>query len=130
MKALQTRIAAAAALVASLVVLAPAAARGRDEDLYVHHLGTEVSASSMTGRFVGTASGSALGTWYAEVLHNPLGASAAIKPGGSFGMALHQAEPVYLVSGQFSRGIIAVKNSGANCSNQVYKVDGYLRNVW
>jgi hypothetical protein len=27
--------------------------------------GTEVSATSTTGRFVGAASGSALGTWYA-----------------------------------------------------------------
>lgn len=91
--------------------------------------GTEVSATSTTGRLVGTASGSALGTWYAEVIHDPLGASADIRPGGSFGMALHQAEPAYLVSGQFSRGTIAVKNSGANCTNQVYKVDGYLRDV-
>jgi len=129
MKALQTRIAAAAVLVASLVVLVPAAAVAGTKTYTFTISGTEVSATSTTGRFVGTASGSALGTWYAEVIHDPLGTSADIRPGGSFGMALHQAKPAYLVSGQFSRGTIAVKDSGANCTNQVYKVDGYLRNV-
>jgi hypothetical protein len=127
---LGTRI-AAAVLVASLVVLVPAtavAAAGAKTYRFTIS-GTEVSATSTTGRFVGAASGSALGTWYAEVIHDPLGASADIRPGGSFGMALHQAEPAYLVSGQFSRGTITVNNPGAHCTNQVYTVDGYLRNV-
>jgi hypothetical protein len=92
-----------------------------------------VSATSTTGRFVGTASGSALGTWYAEVVHQPLGggvgARVAIGSGGSFGMALAQAEPAYVVSGQFSGGTITVISSGARCTNQVYAVDGDLRNV-
>jgi hypothetical protein len=128
MKALHTRI-AAAVLVASLVVLVPATAVAETKTYTFNISGTEVSATSTTGRFVGTASGSALGTWYAEVIHDPLGASADIRPGGSFGMALHQAEPAYVVSGQFSGGTITVNNSGANCTNQVYTVDGYLRNV-
>jgi hypothetical protein len=127
-----TRI-AAAVLVASLVVLVlvpgtGVAEGGGENDRFIIS-GTEVSATSTTGRLVGAASGSALGTWYAEVIHDPLGASADIRPGGSFGMALHQAEPAYLVSGQFSRGTITVNNPGAHCTNQVYTVDGYLRNV-
>jgi hypothetical protein len=128
MKALHTRI-AAAVLVASLVVLVPATAVAETKTYTFNISGTEVAATSTTGRFVGTASGSALGTWYAEVLHDPLGGRANIRPGGSFGMALHQAEPAYVVSGQFSGGTITVNNSGANCTNQVYTVDGYLRNV-
>jgi hypothetical protein len=44
-------------------------------------------------------------------------------------MALDQAEPAYVVSGQFSGGTIKVKDSGAGCTNQVYIVDGDLRNV-
>jgi flagellar hook protein FlgE len=129
MKALHMRI-AAAILVASLVVLVPATAVAETRTYTFNISGTEVSATSTTGRFVGTASGSALGTWYAEVNHDPLGASpASIRPGGSFGMALHQAKPAYLVSGQFSGGTISVNNSGARCTNQVYGVDGYLRNV-
>jgi hypothetical protein len=129
MNALHRRI-AAAVLVASLVVLVPATAGAATKTYSFSISGTEVSATSTTGRFVGTASGSALGTWYAEVNHDPLGASpASIRPGGSFGMALHQAEPAYVVSGQFSGGTITVNNSGANCTNQVYTVDGYLRNV-
>jgi hypothetical protein len=121
---------AAAVLVASLVVLVPVTAGAATKTYSFSISGTEVSATSTTGRFVGTASGSALGTWYAEVVHDPLGASpAAIRPGGSFGMALAQAEPAYVVSGQFSGGAITVLDSGARCTNQVYRVDGRLKNV-
>jgi hypothetical protein len=128
MKALHAGM-AAAVLVASLVVLVPAAAAAEPKTYTFNVSGTEVWATSTTGRFVGTASGSALGTWYAEVTHDPLGTRVNIRPGGSFGMALPQAEPAYLVSGQFSGGTITVNNPGANCTNQVYTVDGYLRNV-
>ena len=129
MNALHRRI-TAAILVASLVVLVPATAGAATKTYRFSISGTEVSATSTTGRFVGTASGSALGTWYAEVVHDPLGASpAAIRPGGSFGMALAQAEPAYVVSGQFSGGTITVKDSGARCTNQVYAVDGDLKDV-
>ena len=120
---------AAAFLVASLLVLVPATTAAATKTYRFTISGTEVSATSTMGRFVGAASGSALGTWYAEVLHDPLSTSANIRPGGSFGMALHQAEPAYLVSGQFSRGTITVKDPGAGCTDQVYTVDGYLRNV-
>jgi hypothetical protein len=128
MNALHTRI-AAAVLVASLMVLAPATAVAETKTYTFTISGTEVWATSTTGRFVGTASGSALGTWYAEVNHDPLGASATIRPGGSFGMALDQAKPAYVVSGQFSGGTITVDTPGLNCTNQVYIVDGYLKNV-
>jgi hypothetical protein len=128
MNALHRRM-AAAVLVASLVVLVPATAEAGTKTYRFTVSGTEVSSTSTTGRFVGTASGSALGTWYAEVIHDPLGARANIRPGGSFGMALHQAEPAHLVSGQFSGGAITVNNPGANCTNQVYTVNGSLRNV-
>jgi hypothetical protein len=128
MNALHRRM-AAAVLVASLVVLVPATAEAGTKTYRFTVSGTEVSATSTTGRFVGTASGSALGTWYAEVIHDPLGARANIRPGGSFGMALHQAEPAHLVSGQFSGGTITVNNPGANCTNQVYTVNGSLTNV-
>jgi hypothetical protein len=120
---------AAAVLVASLLVLVPATTAAATKTYRFTISGTEVSATSTTGRFVGAASGSALGTWYAEVIHDPLGTSANIRSGGSFGMALHQAEPAYLVSGQFSGGTITVNNPGRNCTNQVYTVNGSLRNV-
>ena len=132
MKALHRWIAAAVLLV-SLVVLVPATAVAATKTYRFSVSGTEVSATSTTGRFVGTASGSALGTWYAEVVHDQLGggvgARVAIRSGGSFGMALAQAEPAYVVSGQFSGGTITVINPGAHCTDQVYAVDGSLRNV-
>ena len=131
MNALHRRI-AAAVLVASLGVLVPATAGAATKTYRFSISGTEVSATSTTGRFVGAASGSALGTWYAEVVHVPLGggvgARVAIQSGGSFGMALAQAEPAYVVSGQFSGGTITVKDPGAGCTNQVYALDGALRN--
>jgi hypothetical protein len=133
MKALHRRLAAAAVLLVSLVVLVPATAVAATKTYRFSISGTEVSATSTTGRFVGAASGSALGTWYAEVVHVPLsggvGAQVAIRSGGSFGMALAQAEPAYVVSGQFSSGTITVEDAGRNCTNQVYAVDGALRNV-
>jgi hypothetical protein len=119
---------AAAFLVASLLVLVPATTAAATKTYRFTISGTEVSATTTTGRFVGAASGSALGTWYAEVIHDPLGTFANIRPGGSFGMALHQAEPAYLVSGQFSGGAITVNNPGRNCTNQVYTINGSLRN--
>jgi hypothetical protein len=133
MKTLHRRLAAVAILLVSLVVLVPATAGAATKTYRFSISGTEVSATSTTGRFVGAASGSALGTWYAEVVHDPLGggvgAHVAIRSGGSFGMALAQAEPAYVVSGQFSSGTITVEDAGRNCTNQVYAVDGALRNV-
>ena len=136
MNALHRRIArriAVAVLVASLLVLVPATAGAATQTSRFSISGTEVSATSTTGRFVGTASGSTLGTWYAEVVHVPLsggdGTSVAIQSGGSFGMALAQAEPAYVVSGQFSGGTVTTISSGRNCKNQVYVVNGDLKNV-
>ena len=134
MKALHRRL-AAAVLVASLVVVVvvPASAVAGTKTYTFTVSGTEVAATSTTGRFVGAASGSALGAWYAEVVHDPLGARVGarvnIRSGGSFGMALAQAEPAYVVSGQFSGGTITVINPGAHCTDQVYTVDGSLQNV-
>ena len=132
MNALHRRI-AAAVLVASLLALVPATAEAATKTYRFSISGTEVSATSTTGRFVGAASGSAVGTWYAEVNHDRLGggdgAQVAIQSGGSFGMALAQAEPAYMVSGQFSGGTITTINSSTSCTNQVYKVEGDLKNV-
>jgi hypothetical protein len=119
--------------VASLVVLVPATAKAGTKTYRFTVSGTEVAATSTTGRFVGAASGSALGAWYAEVVHDPLGGPANtqvnIRSGGSFGMALAQAEPAYVVSGRFSGGTITVINPGAHCTDQVYTVNGSLRDV-
>jgi hypothetical protein len=132
MKALHRRI-AAVVLVASLLVLVPVTAGAATKTYRFSISGTEVSATSTTGRFVGAASGSALGTWYAEVVHDPLGggvgARVAIQSGGSFGMALAQADPAYVVSGRFSGGTITTINPGARCTDQVYAVNGSLRDV-
>jgi hypothetical protein len=119
-------LASATLLVASLV-----AATTLQTRTYAYSVsGTEVTATSTKGRFVGTASGSAFGTWYAEVLHDPLGPGAVdIRPGGSFGMVLSRAEPAHAVSGRFADGSITVVNPGAGCTDQTYAVSGLLGGV-
>jgi hypothetical protein len=68
--ALETRV---LVQVASVVVLLPVTAVAETKTFGFSISGTEVSATSTTGRFVGAASASALGTWYAEVVREPLG---------------------------------------------------------
>ena len=130
MKALHRRIAAAVLVASLLVLLVPVTAGAATKTSRFSISGTEVSATSTTGRFVGAASGSALGTWYAEVVHVPLsggdGTSVAIQSGGSFGMALAQAEPAYVVSGQFSGGTIRVDDPGYHCTNQPGSTDAVI----
>jgi hypothetical protein len=128
MKALRT-LTSAAVLAASMAAF-PASATAQVEYTY-NVAGTEVYATSTKGRFVGTAIGSATGTWYAEVVHDPLGPGLEPEPihSGSFGMVLIKAEPAHTVSGKFSGGSITLDHSGANCTNQVYTVNGDLTGV-
>ena len=79
--------------------------------------------------FVGGATGSAVGTWYATVNHSPLDPGASITPGGSFGMVLDKARPAHLVTGHFSGGSITANNTGTGCTNQTYTVSGLLAGV-
>jgi hypothetical protein len=123
----------AAVLTASLVAF-PASATA--QTTYEHGVwGTEVYATSTKGRFVGTANGSATGTWYAEVIHTPLGSGTDPDPAdisdGSFGMVLTKAEPGRYVRGEFSDsgGSITQINPSAKCTNQEYVVDGNLHSV-
>jgi hypothetical protein len=117
----------AAVLTASLVAF-PASATA--QTTYTYGVwGTEVYATSTKGRFVGTANGGATGTWYAEVIHGSLGSGTADISGGSFVMVLNKAEPGRYVTGKFSDGSIRQINSGANCTNQDYSVDGVLASV-
>jgi hypothetical protein len=128
MRTLRT-LTSAAVLTASLTAF-PASATA--QTTYTYGVwGTEVYATSTKGRFVGTANGVATGTWYAEVIHVPLGSSTnpADITAGSFGMVLNKTEPGRYVTGKFSHGKIKQIKSGANCTNQDYSVDGVLAGV-
>ena len=128
MRALRT-LTSAAVLAVSLTA-SPASATAHPTTTYAYHVwGTEVSATSTQGRFVGTASGSATGTWYAQVNHEQLHPNGDITPGGAFGMVLTKAAPAHTVTGRFSGGSIRQTDPGTNCTNQVYIVDGDLTNV-
>ena len=71
MRALRTLT--SAAVLAISMTASPASATAHATTTYTYHVwGTEVSATSTRGRFVGTASGSATGTWYAQVNHAQL----------------------------------------------------------
>jgi len=128
MRALRT-LASATVLVAGLAAFPAPAMAATTYEFAVS--GVEVSATSTRGVFVGAASGAAIGTWTASVYHGELGRQAPIT-GGSFRMYLTTAAPAYTVSGKFSSkgGTIAERwPYGANCTNQVYDVDGTLKNV-
>lgn len=127
-KALRITTAAVVFTVGSAVF--PASATAQTTPTYTYNVsGAEVYATATLGRFVGTASGTgATGTWYAEVIHSPLGTKATIT-GGSLSMALNRAAPAYAVTGAFNGGYIKRIRDGANCTNQVYNVNGSLTNV-
>jgi hypothetical protein len=126
MKALRT-FASATVLAVGLAIF-PATATAGTKTYTYSVWGTEVYATSTTGRFVGTTTGDATGTWYAEVLHDPLNPHGKIT-GGSFGMLLNKAEPAYTVSGHFWSGFVEQRDPGENCTNQRYAVNGSLDNV-
>ncbi|HEV8569960.1 MAG TPA: hypothetical protein VGQ92_23220, partial [Actinoplanes sp.] len=103
-------------LTAGLAVFPASATAQTTTFRYTYNVwGTEVYATSTKGRFVGTASGSAAGTWYAEVIHDELRPDGKIRPGGSFGMVLNKAAPAYTVGGRFSGGMITQRDPGTNC---------------
>jgi len=127
MRALRT-LTSAAVLAASLAAI-PASAAAQTTTTYEYHVvGIETYATSTKGVFAGTASGSAAGTWYAEVKHEVLDPHGNIT-GGSFGLLLSTAALAHTVSGQFSGGFIKQTNPGANCTKQVYSVNGDLKPV-
>jgi hypothetical protein len=109
---------------------APAAAA----TTYVDTLsGVEYWASSTQGRFTGKATGQLTGYWNATVDHTPLSLAAtptATITGGSFALATSIGGVPTLVTGTFvAGGMVNIINSGANCTNQTFAVQGPLGNV-
>jgi hypothetical protein len=121
-------IASAAAVSASLVTLpSPAAAA-------TYHFtvtGAEVYPTSTSGRFVGTATGSATGTWYATVNHTPVSTGGGRITGGSFSLLLGKNAPAHVVKGHLASGTMTLDpaHTGANCTDQVYTVSARLAQV-
>jgi hypothetical protein len=117
---------------ATVVALAPASATAAST--YTDTVsGLEYSATSTQGRFAGKASGQLPGYWKAIVDHTPLpasSASTAVVTGGSFALATSVSGVYTLVTGIFMPdGTINVTNSGPDCTNQTFAVEGTLGNV-
>jgi hypothetical protein len=94
--------------------------------------GFEYFATSTDGKFAGTASGALPGEWNADVQHTPLCLSCtptATITGGSFALATAINDIPTLITGTFSGGTVQVTNTGPNCTNQTFTVDGNLSNV-
>jgi hypothetical protein len=94
--------------------------------------GYEYYATSIDGKFAGSASGALPGEWNADVRHTPLCVSctptATINGGSFFLVAILNSIPT-LVTGKFTGGTVQVTDVGANCTNQTFAVDGILGNV-
>jgi hypothetical protein len=116
-----------AVLTALLTVLPAAPVAARTATTY-RVAGAEIFATSTEGVFVGTASrsGGVAGTWYADVLHDPLDPHGAIT-GGSFGMLLASAP--HVITGDFRSGWVGQRAAGRRCTDQTYSVTGRLRPV-
>lgn len=117
------------AVVAAVVAPARAAASSTYSDTLS---GYEYWASSSEGKFAGTASGSLPGSWNADVQHTALCLSCeptATITGGSFSLSTVIDYLPTLVTGRFTGGTVQVINSGTNCTNQTFVVNGVLSNV-
>lgn len=118
-----------AAVVAAAIAPAQAAASSTYSDSLS---GYEYWASSTDGKFAGTASGSLPGSWNADVQHTALCLSCAPTAtitGGSFSLSTVIHYVPTLVTGRFTGGTVQVINSGTNCSNQTFAVNGILGGV-
>jgi hypothetical protein len=86
--------------------------------------GVELLFGHYKGTFSGTASGAQVGAWRATIHHTLLAPSATID-GGTISFATRFSGSTTVVKGNFSSGTITFI-SGAGCTTQRYRVDGYL----
>jgi hypothetical protein len=120
-------IAAAAAAAMCLPAAAPAAQTSSDTIS-----GYEYYATSTDGKFAGAAAGLLPGGWNADVHHTALCLTCtptATITGGSFLLTTLLNGVPALITGSFTGGIVQVINAGANCTNQIFAVDGILGKV-
>jgi hypothetical protein len=121
------------ALVTAVIAAAIAPARAVASSTYSDTLsGYEYWASSVDGKFAGTASGSLPGSWNADVQHTALCLSCsptATITGGSFLLSTVLHYSPALVTGRFDGGTVQVINPGAGCTNQTFAVNGILAGV-
>jgi hypothetical protein len=96
-------------------------------------VGSEYAFTSTVGSFAGTGVGNAGdgALWNATVQHDPLGSTPTNITGGSVELATANASGhLDSVRGMLaSGGTITTLNSGPNCTNQQYLVNGALENV-
>ena len=115
--------------VLALVVPAGASAAQTYNDTISGH---EYFFTSTDGRFAGTASGSLPGDWNADVQHTKLCLACtptATITGGTVSIATAIGVLPTLVTGNFTGGTVQVINTGANCTNQTFSVNGTLGSV-
>jgi hypothetical protein len=93
--------------------------------------GVEVFSTSTVGVFVGQASGSLPGYWYAEVDHTVLAGDpqTATITGGSFDLATTIDQQSTLITGQFDSGSVVQTGGFTGCTDQTYAVTGHLAGV-
>ena len=80
--------------------------------------------TSTLGTFTGVAGGQLPGTWYAQIVHEPLSSGSTVAvTGGTFVL-----QTIYgsTLDGAVTGGTVTVTNTGAGCTNQTFAVDATL----
>src|SRR5919198_3008395 len=125
------RTAAVVVALAALVALSPSAAPAATT--YSDSItGTEYFFTSTEGRFAGEAYGDLPGYWNTVVDHSPLSIGStptATITGGSFQLATTLSSVYTVVTGNVTGGTINVTNTGTNCTDQIFDVEGTLGDV-
>ena len=116
---------------AALVALGPSAAPAATA--YSDSIrGAEYFFTSTEGRFAGKAYGDLPGYWNTVVDHSPLSIGStptATITGGSFQLATTLNGVYTVVTGNVTSGTINVTDTGTNCTDQTFDVEGTLGNV-
>jgi hypothetical protein len=121
-------------LLAVATVVLPSAASAAPTSTSFAVTGYEYAFTRSVGSFAGSGSGNdEAAVWNARVEHDPLGSTPTHVNGGAFqlGTLSMGNRHVDYATGTITRhsGTITTLKSGANCTNQEYRVTGALEDV-
>jgi hypothetical protein len=130
-RALGLAVAAVAAVAVAVAVVAsrpPGAAAAASRPLVSLVRGIEILPEHTQGTFSGYTTGYLTGGWLATVDHTPLQPNATIT-GGTFTLVTPHGGFDHPLTARFTTGTITNTNSGSNCTNQTFHVNGILAHL-
>jgi hypothetical protein len=119
---------AAVAVAVAAVASRPPGAAAASRPLVSVVRGIEILPEHTQGTFSGYTTGYLTGGWLATVDHTPLQPNATIT-GGSFTLITRKGGFDHPLTARFTTGTITNTNSGRNCTNQTFRVNGTLAHL-